>query len=77
MAQVFTVNVYEIDGAAVKTVRAFGIPSAQAMFRPYVQGSDGSNTSLYGIIEMPAFGPATKKFGVIQTVSALVTLANA
>jgi len=76
MAQVISVNVYNIDGDPVKAVVGRGFPVAAVGFRPFVQNVDGVNASLYGIIETSVFG-RPQRFGVVQSVAQLVTAANA
>lgn len=72
MAQAISLNVYEINGASLGTPKAMAFGASTIVARKY----DGSNTSLYGIIEAGS-GQSQKSYAVIETVAAIAAACNA
>ena len=70
MAQIISVNVYEINGSPQKAIIKNGFPVASSQFEPYT----GNNPSLYGIIRLL---PTQFEYATVETVAQLVTLGNA
>lgn len=67
------VNVYEINGTIPSTITKRGFASAQC----YLSAYNGSNSSLYGLIEFPVGAQITKTYATVETPTALAALANA
>ena len=73
MAQIFLVNVYEINQVIPSTINKVGFPSAQCQLSAY----NGSNSSLYGLITFPVGSSLQKTYATVETQAALQALANA
>lgn len=73
MAQIFLVNVYEIDQVVPATIAKVGFPSAQCKLSAY----NGANSSLYGLVTFPVSSPVSKTYATVETQAQLQTLANA
>jgi hypothetical protein len=79
MAQSILVNVYRINGTDLSAPQAMGFPSAGVVFRPVPSATSIGGVTMNSVIQLQPTGlnqPAHQHY-VAQTVSALVTLANA
>ena len=74
MPNIVSFNVYQINRVAVSPVK-YGFGANSFVARPYVQGVDGTNTALYGIIEADMSG-IRREYAVVETVAAIVAAAG-
>lgn len=80
MAQVFSANVYKINGSDV-TVERFGFPAGSVLLRQAPANTrTQAGVNLYGIIQLKRGGLEVlnqDQYYTVETVSALAALANA
>lgn len=70
MAQVISVNVYEINGQGLKNIYRIGFGVGDVQFMRYL----GNDARLNAYVQTL---PNQFQYGVVETVAALVVLANA
>jgi len=79
MAQIFSVNVYQINDSALSSPESRGFSPANVRFRPAASGTTVNGVSIYGIVEELPSGLRVNSVNnyVVETVAQLKTAANA